>query len=131
MGIDARNVGPGMITNQNLDYVQSVDKFEAERATMELVAADTGGKAFTSTNGIREAIQTAIEQGSDYYTLSYSPANTNFDGRFRKIEVKLARPNLQARTRSGYFSLPVSQNSSLAAGDMAEAWRLVGLRLQV
>ncbi len=101
---DTRNNRPGMMNNQSLDFQQNADKVEAERATMETVAADTGGKAFTSTNGLKEAIQTAVEQGSDYYTLSYSPANTNFDGRFRKIKVDLAGQGHRLAYRNGYFA---------------------------
>jgi len=104
LGPDTRNTHPGPVSNQNVDFQQSLEKLEADRSTMETIAAQTGGKAFTSTNGLKEAIQTAVEQGSDYYTLSYSPANTNFDGRFRKIKVDLTAQSHRLAYRNGYFA---------------------------
>ena len=42
---------------------------------MEAMAEDTGGQAFYNTNGLTQAVQKAIENGSNYYTLTYSPNN--------------------------------------------------------
>ena len=67
--------------------MQSLALRSAERDTLNQVASDTGGKAFFNSNAIEEAIATATEQGSHYYTLSYSPANRNYNGKFRKIKV--------------------------------------------
>jgi hypothetical protein len=40
---------------------------------------------------------------SSQYSLAYSPANVRADGRFRRIEVRVAsRPELKLRTRTGY-----------------------------
>ncbi|MCA1593718.1 MAG: hypothetical protein LC754_13925 [Acidobacteria bacterium] len=39
---------------------------------------------------------------SNQYTLGYRPNNRARDGRWRSIELKLARTELKARTRSGY-----------------------------
>ncbi len=41
-----------------------------------------------------------------YYEVSYAPARTEYDGKFRKIEVKLARKGVTVQSRSGYFALP-------------------------
>jgi len=76
----------------------------AERQSLLNVAAATGGKAFFNSNGIDSAIETAVKQGSNYYTLSYSPANQNYDGRFRKIRVALAEKGYTLRYRPGYFA---------------------------
>jgi hypothetical protein len=39
---------------------------------------------------------------SNQYTLGYRPSNRARDGRWRTIEVKVARPAVAARTRRGY-----------------------------
>ncbi len=71
------------------------------------LAPATGGIAFTGRNDLNNLIQKGIDQGSDYYTLSYSPANKSDDEeKFRKIRVQMKDPNLHAITRDGYF--PVS-----------------------
>jgi hypothetical protein len=75
----------------------------AERETLSQIASDTGGRAFFNSNAIREAITTANEQGSNYYTLSYTPANRNYNGKFRKIKV-VARKGYHLTYRPGYFA---------------------------
>jgi VWFA-related protein len=76
----------------------------AEIAAINQVAAETGGKAFFNTNGIKEAIATAVEQGSNYYTLSYSPANKDYNGKFRKIKIVLSQKGHHLHYRPGYFA---------------------------
>jgi VWFA-related protein len=84
--------------------MQALAQEAAERDTLTQFATDTGGKAFYNTNGIREAIATASEQGSNYYTLSYSPLNKNFNGKFRRIKVQLAEKGYGLHYRRGYFA---------------------------
>jgi VWFA-related protein len=75
-----------------------------EQGTMEQVAADTGGKAFYNSNGIEDAIKTAVDEGSHYYTLSYTPANRKYDGAFRKVKVTLGGKGYQLAYRRGYYA---------------------------
>lgn len=76
----------------------------AEHGTMELIATDTGGHAFYNTNGLEEAMSSAIEEGSTYYTLTYSPSNGKFDGSQRKIRVALRQPGYQLAYRTSYLA---------------------------
>jgi VWFA-related protein len=75
-------------------------------------ASETGGRSCWGRNDIDAQIAENIEEGASYYTLSYYPSNHNYDGRFRNIAVKIARPGLQVRTRAGYFA--VAEPSPLA-----------------
>ena len=65
----------------------------------------TGGRMYGNMNDIDVPIAMAMEEGASAYRVAYSPADRNFDGRYRKIRVKLARPGMAARTRDGYFAL--------------------------
>ena len=51
----------------------------------------TGGKAYYNTNDLNAALRHAINDGSNYYTLGYSPTATNMDRSYRQIEVELRR----------------------------------------
>jgi hypothetical protein len=73
--------------------------------TMKEMADRTGGRAFYNTNGIDQAIRKSIEDGSTYYTLAYYPENKNWNGKFRKIEVKVDRPGVKLRHRMGYYAV--------------------------
>ncbi len=89
----------------------------AEHLVMEQIADDTGGRAFFNTNGLAEAINSSVEQGANYYTLSYSPTNTNFDGRIRKIRVKVPPNGYQLAYRHSYVAdddTVISQKAAMA-----------------
>ncbi|HMK22389.1 MAG TPA: VWA domain-containing protein, partial [Terriglobales bacterium] len=91
-----------------------------EHETMTQLAEQTGGQAFFNTNGIPQAIQTATQQGSNYYALSYTPMSRTYDGRFRKIHVSLAGHKYHLAYRSGYFAVdplgPVKMSKNLMSG---------------
>jgi hypothetical protein len=76
----------------------------AEQDTLTQFAVATGGKAFFNTNDIREAIATANEQGSNYYSFSYTSTNKVYDGKFRKIKVQLASKGYKLYYRQGYYA---------------------------
>jgi VWFA-related protein len=102
---------PSAFASDSAKFVQTT---EAEHATMQKLAQETGGQAFYDTNAIKAAVARAIEHGENYYTLAYSPDNAKFDGRFRKIQVKLPEQNHQLAYRQGYFADAPSAHSSNA-----------------
>jgi hypothetical protein len=51
-------------------------------------AAATGGDAFFS--GMKMALPEVLNNGSDYYTLSYVPTNANWNGAYRKISLDVS-----------------------------------------
>lgn len=69
------------------------------------LAQDTGGLFFDSTNNLRQGFERIEDDLRNYYLIGYSPANEVFDGRFRKIEVKVNRPGITVAARKGYFAV--------------------------
>jgi VWFA-related protein len=69
---------------------------------MEQLAASTGGKAFYNTNDLNGAMQRAINDGAQYYTVGYSPTDARMDGSFRRIDVKLTNGKYKLAYRHGY-----------------------------
>ena len=43
-------------------------------------------------------------RGANYYTLVYTPANRNWKGEFRKVQVKLAEKGYTLEYRPGYYA---------------------------
>jgi VWFA-related protein len=86
----------------------------SEQDTFTQFAAATGGKAFFNTNDIREAIATANEQGSNYYSFSYTSTNKVYDGKFRKIKLQLEHKGYKLYYRQGYFADEVNAGSKEA-----------------
>ncbi|MEQ1765299.1 MAG: VWA domain-containing protein [Pyrinomonadaceae bacterium] len=67
--------------------------------------AEKSGGTFVSTPGgaaMREAFEKIVEDLGVQYTLGYSPLNAKRDGKWRAIELRVAKPNLTIRTRKGY-----------------------------
>lgn len=82
---------------------------EAEFVLRQL-AQETGGRAFFPTNpadlsGIYGQI---AEELSSQYTLGYTSKNPRRDGMWRRIVVRLTRPDVVARTKQGYYA-PTTQ----------------------
>jgi len=67
-------------------------------------AEKTGGLFIATPGGVamRAAFKSIVQELGVQYTLGYQPANTKKDGKWRAIELKVARPNLTIRTRKGY-----------------------------
>jgi VWFA-related protein len=80
-------------------------QLQSVHGTMQEMADRTGGRAYYNTNGIDAAIRKSIEDGSTYYTLAYYPENKNWNGKFRKIHVKVNRSGVTLRYRLGYFAV--------------------------
>ncbi|HEY6307065.1 MAG TPA: VWA domain-containing protein [Candidatus Angelobacter sp.] len=113
--------GPRMgtaISNENAQ-LQNV------HGTMNDMADRTGGKAFYNRNDIGNAIGKSIEDGSTYYTLAYYPENKNWNGKFRKIQVKVNRSGVKLRYRLGYYAVDpkifAEQNKNQQANLFGEA----------
>jgi VWFA-related protein len=124
---DASVSGKGFSQNPNA-FVKANDKFfsdtAAEHSTMMEMADATGGRAFVNTNDLTAAVEKAIEAGSSYYTLAYSPSGHSWKGEYRKIQVKLAKQGVTLAYRRGYFADDTSApahhgDAPPAAGDTA------------
>ena len=83
---------------------QSEELFQSHAAMLD-IADKTGGKAYYNRNDIDNALGDGIEDGSTYYMIGYYPQNKNWDGRFRKIELKTRRQGIKLRYRTGYFAV--------------------------
>jgi len=81
------------------------DDHLASQHTMDSMAENTGGKSFKNSNDLVLGLRTGIEDGSTYYTLTYYPENKNWDGQFRRIQVKSDRANISLRYREGYYAV--------------------------
>ena len=84
---------------------------------MKELAHETGGEAFYNTNGLNDVLNRVINNGTRYYTLTYTPTNTNMNGKFRRIEVKLRESKYKLAYRRGYFADPTGGSAQQANVD--------------
>ncbi len=102
-------------------YSSWLNETSQEHETMEAMAEDTGGTPFYNTNGLTQSIQKAIRNGSNYYTLTYSPSDTQWDARFRSIKVKVDQPGVKLSYRNGYYAVDPNDRNALHAQGAATA----------
>lgn len=75
------------------------------RTGLARLAEDTGGFLVEQSNDLRSAFRRIDEDNRFHYMLTYSPANADFDGKFREIRVKVQRPGTQVFARKGYRAI--------------------------
>ncbi|MGH9372096.1 MAG: VWA domain-containing protein [Vicinamibacterales bacterium] len=75
------------------------------RTGLARLAEDTGGFLVEQSNDLSSAFRRIDEDNRFHYLLTYSPKNTDFDGKFRKIQVKVRRPGTQVFARKGYRAI--------------------------
>jgi len=76
----------------------------ASQETLTTLAADTGGQAFLDSNNFTGVFSRVQQDTSAYYVLGYHSSNGVADGRYRKLTVRLRRPDLKLEYRSGYYA---------------------------
>ena len=72
------------------------------------LARQTGGESFINTNDLSGGIKKMLNDQKGYYLIGYTPDTETFDAakrRFNKLTVKVKRPDLKVRYRSGFFGL--------------------------
>ena len=69
------------------------------------LADETGGFLVRDTNDATPGFRRIQEDMRFHYLVSYTPTNMSFDGRYRTIAVKVARPGVTVQTRKGYYAV--------------------------
>ena len=65
----------------------------------------TGGRAYIGRNDLGQEIADAVTTAASYYTIAYHSTNTNWNGKYRKLQVKISRPGAKVLCRAGYYAV--------------------------
>ncbi len=82
------------------------------------LAESTGGFSMENSNDLREPLERVVEDATSHYEIFYRPKSQNFDGRFRRIEVRVGRPGVTLQSREGYFALPMLAGQMLLTSEI-------------
>jgi Ca-activated chloride channel family protein len=90
-----------------------------ERSHLQQIAEATGGQAFfpTTMKDIEASYDKVVAQIRAQYSLAYSSSNAKQDGAWRKVEIRVTRPDLKGvkiLARRGYFA-PYQETSKSQA----------------
>jgi len=73
-------------------------------STMDMLAEQTGGKAFYNQNDLTSIIGRVIGHSADFYTVSYTPSDPKMNGGFRSIAIMAGDGKYNLSYRRGYFA---------------------------
>jgi VWFA-related protein len=87
-------------SQRNANYIASQDG-------MVLLSQKTGGLFIPGDNDLAAALKDAVDDGDGYYLIGYQPDDTTFgekaSKRFHSVSVRVKRPGLHVRSRTGFF----------------------------
>ena len=112
------------VANDNNNFTTQTSQ---DQGTMSTIAAETGGRAYLNSNGLKDAVEKIVAEGSSYYAVSYVPPEEKsgkHSADFRNVEVKVDGSKYQLSYRRGYYTDDASKpadNTGGAPGPMAAA----------
>ena len=77
-------------------------ELRAAHESLRYFAEETGGLAFVSSNDVDASLGRILQDASAYYLLGYVSPDRRRDGRYHRLTVRVTRPGVRVRTRSGY-----------------------------
>jgi hypothetical protein len=80
---------------------------------LSMLAEQTGGFLVRDTNDARASFRQIAQDMRFHYVLGYTPANDNYDGRFRRVSVKVRRSGLNVHSRQGYYAVRASTSTPM------------------
>jgi VWFA-related protein len=79
---------------------------------LNYVSHETGGFTVVNTNDLNIGVEEALYDQQSYYLLGFDPEDEKFDRRRHSIKVKVRRPGVKVRTRSGFFGVSDSEREN-------------------
>lgn len=86
--------------------VASARGFREAEFVLRQFAQETGGRSFfpSRAGDLKDVYGQIADELSTQYSLGYASKNNRRDGAWRRVVVQVARPNVTARTKRGYFA---------------------------
>ena len=108
--INVYPIDPNGLTSEGL--------ISARIDSLRVFAESTGGRATVATNFPWDHVAQVFIENSSYYLLGIRPADASKDGRFQRVVVKVNRPDVDVRTRTGYYAAKAVSPVSAAKPDV-------------
>jgi len=102
----AESVGRALDYEQYTDGLRKFTQADLGDLALQVLAVQSGGRAFSGSNDVGGMIKSAYEEGSAYYELTFEPTPAEHPDEYHQIEVKVNQPGLTVRTRQGYYNQP-------------------------
>jgi VWFA-related protein len=77
---------------------------------LQVLAIQSGGLELDYNNDLAGLLQQCISDVAPYYQISFAAPAADRPDEYHRIEIKVAKPGLTARTRQGYYAQPAPHN---------------------
>ncbi|HTZ47548.1 MAG TPA: VWA domain-containing protein [Verrucomicrobiae bacterium] len=89
-----------------LKGVPSPSRAQIGNLGLQVLAVQTGGEAFNSSNDLAGYIGKCVRDANSYYVLSFNAPPADKPNEYHSLVVKVDKPGVTARTRTGYYAQP-------------------------
>ena len=104
------NVDPGLsgayYYEQFLKGVGSAKIVQDGNLGIQVLAIQSGGLVLNRSNDLGDSLASCLEDAKDYYILSFDAPAAGHADEYHSLQLKIARPRLTARSRTGYYVQP-------------------------
>jgi VWFA-related protein len=73
---------------------------------LQVLVVQTGGRVINSDNDIAKAIATSVADANAFYVLTFDGLPGDGPNEYHALDLKVDKPGLTARTRTGYYAQP-------------------------
>ena len=89
-----------------LKPLRTWNQAEYANLSLQVLAVHSGGRVLNSSNNLTGEIESCLSDAKSYYTLVLNSASAREPDEYHNLVVKVDKPGLTARTRSGYYAQP-------------------------
>jgi VWFA-related protein len=86
--------------------VPSARKMQLGNLALQVLAFQSGGRVLNASNDVTAQIALAASDAAAFYTLTINSPSSERANEYRAISVRVDKPGLTARTRTGYYAQP-------------------------
>lgn len=103
VGFTVRDAAGRLATNLDKEDLNALNKYDI--SVMERIARETGGADFDArSKSLADNFREIGDQLRSSYELAYHTTNPVADGTFHKISIRLKKPGLSVRAKTGYLA---------------------------
>jgi VWFA-related protein len=89
-----------------LKGVKTPNQVQIGNLGLQVLARQSGGLALNSSNDVAGEIAQCVDDANAFYVLTFESQPADGPNDYHSLEVKVDRPKVTARTRTGYYAQP-------------------------
>jgi VWFA-related protein len=102
----SQGVGSQFYFEEFLKGVSKPNQALPGNLALQVLAVQSGGLALTGDNDISKLLERCMADVTSYYELSFDPPPGDRSSQYHQLDIKISKPGLTARTRTGYYAAP-------------------------